>query len=385
MAYSTFGIHFKAMYKKLLLLSLPLILLSGFAPTAFEYATINQGYSLTFPRDHYAHPDFRTEWWYFNGFLETEGELRYAYHVAFFVRRTEVDYYQDWLPIRWLANPVHLAHFSLLDLSTGEVTRAQRRNRDSASLFGDAVASTKEVLVQNGDWRNSERDGSIAVHIEEPGLSFVLNLNETQAVVLHGEDGKFVKAEHAGAARGSYYYSRPRLIGRARLQINNETTTYYSSAWMDHEFGSYHLAPNQSGWNWFSLMLGDDSELVIYALKNKDGSLSEHSKVTLIDPSGRISSLASEEFVLEEIKSWRSPTTGAVYPTHWQFEIPKLELELSLSSIKSESEFESQESTMVTYWEGPVNVTGQKQTKQINGVGFQELTGNAMPLSELYR
>ena len=37
---------------------------------SITYPEVVPGPSLVFPRDHGAHPDFRTEWWYFTGWLE---------------------------------------------------------------------------------------------------------------------------------------------------------------------------------------------------------------------------------------------------------------------------------------------------------------------------
>ncbi|MGE5790079.1 MAG: lipocalin-like domain-containing protein, partial [Syntrophaceae bacterium] len=38
----------------------------------------------SFPRDHGAHPEFRTEWWYFTGNLRDEAGNRYGYQLTFF-------------------------------------------------------------------------------------------------------------------------------------------------------------------------------------------------------------------------------------------------------------------------------------------------------------
>ena len=42
---------------------------------------------------------------------------------------------------------------------------------------------------------------------------------------------------------------------------------------MDHEFFSHRLDKDQSGWDWLSLQLDDNTELMLYRLRHKDGSV----------------------------------------------------------------------------------------------------------------
>ena len=51
---------------------------------SFTYQLALPGRKLSFPADHFSHPDFKTEWWYYTGHLETEGDKRYGYQVTFF-------------------------------------------------------------------------------------------------------------------------------------------------------------------------------------------------------------------------------------------------------------------------------------------------------------
>src|SRR6516225_7524389 len=49
------------------------------------------GYKLTFPADHAAHPDYRTEWWYYTGHLRMSTGKRYGYELTFFIKDNEID------------------------------------------------------------------------------------------------------------------------------------------------------------------------------------------------------------------------------------------------------------------------------------------------------
>src|SRR6476660_526109 len=50
----------------------------------FIYQTALTGRTMSLPADHYSHPNFKTEWWYYTGNLESESGKRYGYQVTFF-------------------------------------------------------------------------------------------------------------------------------------------------------------------------------------------------------------------------------------------------------------------------------------------------------------
>jgi predicted secreted hydrolase len=41
-------------------------------------------YTYHFPRDHFAHDAYRTEWWYFTGHLRAPDGHRFGYELTFF-------------------------------------------------------------------------------------------------------------------------------------------------------------------------------------------------------------------------------------------------------------------------------------------------------------
>ncbi len=42
------------------------------------------GYHYQFPRDHFEHEDFRTEWWYYTGNVFDAKGKRYGFELVFF-------------------------------------------------------------------------------------------------------------------------------------------------------------------------------------------------------------------------------------------------------------------------------------------------------------
>ena len=58
--------------------------LCGLAAVGQEWASSQPGYHFAFPRDHGPHPDYKTEWWYYTGNLETAQGRHFAYQFTIF-------------------------------------------------------------------------------------------------------------------------------------------------------------------------------------------------------------------------------------------------------------------------------------------------------------
>ena len=76
------------------------------------------GYQYQFPRDHFSHPEFRTEWWYYTGHCKTSSGKRFGFELVFFKRRTDLDQFGI-LPLRIVANPMYAAHFAISEIEPG--------------------------------------------------------------------------------------------------------------------------------------------------------------------------------------------------------------------------------------------------------------------------
>ena len=60
------------------------LLLMAAAPVRPEYDVVRPGTAITLPRDHGAHPGFRTEWWYVTGWLRTPDGGERGFQITFF-------------------------------------------------------------------------------------------------------------------------------------------------------------------------------------------------------------------------------------------------------------------------------------------------------------
>jgi predicted secreted hydrolase len=200
-------------------------------------------------------------------------------------------------------------------------------------------------------------------------------------VVLHGEKGYSQKG--TAAERASCYYSFTRLGTVGVLAVEGVDHEVQGTAWMDHEFSTAPLEPGITGWDWFSLQLSDRLggriEVMVYLLRQADGSLHPASSGTFVDASGRSRHLKREALSVKALSHWTSPHSGARYPVRWRVDLKPLDLTLDVAANLADQEMRTPRSTGVVYWEGSVSVKGARAGEPVTGVGYVELTGYAKP------
>jgi len=145
---------------------------------------------------------------------------------------------------------------------------------------------------------------------------------------------------------------------------------------MDHEFFTHQLTADQTGWDWLSLQLEDNTELMLFHIRRRDGSIDPYSAGTFVDAQGKTTHLRASDFVLMPLrKTWKSPSTGAVYPIAWKLAIPRLGLELEVKTPLESQELTGKAKLTPNYWEGAIILTGQRNGQAAAGVGYLEMTG----------
>jgi predicted secreted hydrolase len=265
-----------------------------------------------------------------------------------------------------------MAHMAITDEAGKRFVYGEKRNR---AALGVAGASAERYHVWNEDWV-AERLGAVH-HLkgEIPGFTLNLILTPLKPPVLHGDKGLSQKGEGRGHA--SYYYSYTRMKTEGVLHIADEVFEVEGLSWMDHEFGSTQLREEQVGWDWFSVQLANGSELMLYHIRHRDGSIDPYSSGTLVQPDGSSVHLQRDDVQVQSHSQWKSPQSGAVYPQGWTIQVPKAKLTLHLEPTMAAQELITDDSTRVTYWEGSVRVRGTVQGARTDGVGYVEMTGYA--------
>ena len=344
---------------------------------SFTYQRALPGRKLSFPADHYSHPDFKTEWWYYTGHLETESGKRYGFQVTFF--RFGLRERQNELKDTPLFSELFMAHFALSDLAAKKFTFRERIDRGGRGDHDKAGAASDRFAVWNGDWKlNGDRSDHV-IQVNDRGRQLRLKLRSLKAPVLHGQNGLSQKGE--GEGRASYYYSLTRMQTEGELTVNGKSENVHGLTWMDHEFGSNQLRDDQVGWDWFSIQLDNQTELMLYLMRRKDGSVDPYSSGTLVAADGGGKNLSIKDYRIEVLDRWKSPSSGATYPMKWKVTIPSEFMELEITPAFPEQELITHRSTRVTYWEGAVRIRGTARGKSVNGNGYVEMTGYAGKLT----
>jgi len=141
------------------------------------------------------------------------------------------------------------------------------------------------------------------------------------------------------------------------------------------------MEAEQVGWDWLSVQLEDNTELMLYQFRRKDGSSDPFSSGTYVDAQGKSLHLTAADFrLVPGGESWTSGVTGAKYPVAWSMEIPKLGLKLVATTRLKSQELAGGSKIAPSYWEGAITIEGTRGGVGVRGVGYLEMTGYARPL-----
>ena len=344
-----------------------------FAPTVpagGQFARAEGPREFSFPRDHGPHPDFQTEWWYYTGNLQTVEGRRFGYELTFFRRALTPQPESVADGSDWRTRQVYLAHFALSDIETQDFHYQEKISRGAAGLAGSKGAPVYEVWLE--DWSVSEIGaGRYALIANTEAYGLELELVDLKGPILQGDRGYSQKGAEAGNA--SYYISQTRLESSGKLRIGEDILSVSGLSWMDHEFSTSALSADQVGWNWFAIQLDDGSELMLFTLQREDGNLDPFNAGTIIEKDGTTRMLGSADFNINVRETWRSPHSGAEYPAEWEISIPNEGIRVNINPLMPDQEL----NTFITYWEGAVEIQGERNGVPVRGYGYVELTGYA--------
>jgi predicted secreted hydrolase len=330
---------------------------------AADYQQAVGPHTWSFPRDHGRHDGFRLEWWYFTGNLADDAGRRFGYQLTFF--RSQLSPDAPSRPSPWATNNLYFAHAAVADVAAKQFFYQDIASRGREGL---ASAADNTLNVQLKNWSAILTDNTAALRAATPDFSIDLSA-AMQQPVFQGPGGLSRKGPNPGQA--SYYYSMPTMQTRGAIALRGKTFKITGLSWMDHEFSSNLLADNQTGWDWISLQFLDGRALMLYRLRNTDGTDTRFG--SLVEQNGTVRYLNSNDIHMTGSDPAASPS-GAHYPQHWHVRIQGIP-EIDVHALMPNCELQTGKSTKVTYFEGPIDAVDAHST--LIAKGYLEMTGYA--------
>jgi predicted secreted hydrolase len=354
---------------------------------------------FVFPRDHGAHPDFRTEWWYVTGWLKTADGDDVGFQVTFFRSRLPID---DADPSRFAPRQMLFAHAALADPKVGHLLHDERIARAG---FGIAEASDHDAAVTLEGWRFLRVPAPVASSADQPSaepradaLHFRTQVDGDRfAVDLDLQATGTPLAEGADASRPGYsqkgpsprdasrYYSVPQLrvtgtISRGDAR-HRRTIAVTGTAWLDREWSSAYLDPRASGWDWVGLNLDDGGALMAFRMRDRSGE-PLWAGGTRRYPDGHVERYGPADIRFTTDRTWTSPTSHATWPVAQTIALSRAgsTTTITLEPLMDDQELDSRASTGTIYWEGAVRVHDREANGPVIGKGYLELTGYSGPI-----
>ncbi|MEM7404476.1 MAG: lipocalin-like domain-containing protein [Pseudomonadota bacterium] len=347
----------------------PLQSFLGGAADGFETVTGPRPFS--FPADHGAHPRYRVEWWYVTGVVTTSDARRVGFQLTLFrfgLRPPSQSMKRASEPeSTWRARSAWLAHFGLTDVRNERFVSRERFARGGSIGLAGARTDPFRVWVEN--WSIESAGDSfwpLRIVASDGDERLDLQVDTIKPPVLQGEAGYSRKS--AGPGNASHYYSLTRLRGQGTVTVGGETVSGEVSAWLDREWSTSALGPDQAGWDWFSLQLEDGRDVMVYRLRRVDGSQDPFSAGVVVAPDGHASPLDSTAFTLTPTR-WFQIDEGNRYPVAWRVEVPAHALDLTVGAVLDQQHHEG----LIPYWEGLVDA--RDASGRAVGSGYLEMTG----------
>ena len=350
---------------KILTSILFLLFISACAPvyTINHSAPVNP---VSLPDDGAAHYWAQTEWWYYTGHLTAQNGREFGYELTFFKRITNEDDVPEFfipIPAYWLKDVAMLGHFAVTDLQNKKFQAKEITNN-----FSGSKADEKKYDLMIDTWTAREENGKHILGAEMKGYKIDLELEALKPAVLHGENGIVNK----GTKHANYYYSFTKMKTTGTITVEGTPIKVEGTSWMDHEYGTMKLAYPQTGWDWFSVQLDNNCELMIYIIRNDKDAIIDTGGGTFVLPNGQVIWLTKDDIDIKTFAYWYSKRTDSNYPASWEITIKSLNLKLNVNPALAQQELELKP---LPYWEGSVRVDGTYNNLPVIGKGYVELVG----------
>jgi predicted secreted hydrolase len=352
------------------------------------FAQARAGRELEFPRDHGSHPDYRIEWWYLTANLQDTAGQPYGVQWTLFRFATRppgspalsspgspangtLDSSSGGTSggttggTAWQSEQVFMAHMAITTPDRHFAFQRYARGGDHGDV-AQAGATAAPFAAWLDDWRLASRGNAwlpLELRARQDGFAMELRLEGTGPLVLQGDRGFSQKHPQGG---GSHYYSQPFLAASGTLQLDGTAVPVTGQAWLDREWSSQFLQPDQAGWDWLALHLDSGEKLMLFRLRSRDAG-ADYRHGVLISPDGALRSLDPALIRLEPLQ--QTSVAGRSLPLHWRIDLPEIGRSLEVRALHPGQWLDVD----FPYWEGVVTAHGADPRSR--GRGYLELTG----------
>ena len=325
-----------------------------------DFRKLNRNDQVLLPQDLFYRGDYKSQWWYFTGHLTASDGRKFGFEFTVFVVNLNKTNYKS----KFGLNRIYISHLAITDIDNKKYYFEDDTLRGS---HNDALADSDRLFVKVFDDSISGSIEKFFLKGKASNFSFDLELIPIKKPILNGENGYSNKISGCEEC-ASLYFSITRLKTRGVVELNGQKHRVNGESWFDREINSDYKTDKLKGWDWFSLMLDDGTELVIYRIKNKDGNVDKSSYAAFVDKYGGKINIDFKDIKIRPIDFYLSKKTGAKYPIKWEMVISNKKI--YVESMMEDQEFIAFRSTFNYYYEGACRVYGD-----LTGKGYMELTG----------
>ncbi|MFH1174641.1 MAG: lipocalin family protein [archaeon] len=303
------------------------------------------------------------EWWYFTGHLRS-GKKQFGFEYCFFKFHPQ-SLRMGFLPLSLMRKkPFLVYHGSITDKTKKTFVAFQDSGlitKDNIAYDGVNVSLGKaSLLLENGAFKLRSQTVSLIAKPVKP-------------LIKHFDEGFALISKHP--IQRTYYVTFPRLSVKGTLTSASKTYVVKGEAWFDHQKSNLPRRPRVIGWDWFSIIFDDNTELMFFVLRDEHGTVRSYLGGTYIQKDASTLRLYPEEVTITLLHFWKSSKTGIIYPSGWRLQSQRIKLNITVQPCVQDQEIDALLTTPTSYWEGACTVQGTKAGKAIKGNAYVELVG----------
>jgi predicted secreted hydrolase len=179
----------------------------------------------------------------------------------------------------------------------------------------------------------------------------------------------------------SYYYCQTKIEVSGTIIVHGFIEDVEGYAWIDHQWGDFNvgLPKNRVLWEWFSIKLDDNREIMVcdtWRMDNGEKYESTYDGLNYLNADNRYELL--EDYQIKQISFWKDPINKKLYANKWRITEPSKNINIIIEPDYPDQLirlFDLIDPYMpISLWEGSCTVSGIIEGKTVTGKAYTELT-----------